>query len=240
MLKDLIKSKIIIFTVFILFIISGLILITYNKSLDNYVTVSGTYSETQANQIATFSITVEYENTDKNTAVSAAEKSSSELVALIKNFGIDSEDIETTRVSIYEQDRYYDSSETSKWHASYTVNVTLRDLDKSTDFTALINGVENASVWGPNHSIDNTAIDEGSLLAGAVADAQEKAQKIAESSNRKIGKVISVTEATSSSPIFYSKLDAVAGMGGGAPEGFNLEPGTTETSKTVIVVFKLK
>jgi len=73
------------------------------------------------------------------------------------------------------------------------------------------------------------------LFDEAMKNAKEKAEAVAKSSGRKLGKVLSVTEGGTSNayPVMYAAKDS---MGGGA----SVEPGSSTVSKSVTVVFELK
>jgi len=75
---------------------------------------------------------------------------------------------------------------------------------------------------------------EKTLYESAMTDARERAELIASSSGRKLGKVINVVEGGSNnySPV-YKALSS--GMGGA-----ELSPGTSTISKTLTVTFEFK
>lgn len=235
----------------IIYIFLGIILLgaigygvySYKFSSKRTITVSGTSTGDYANQIATFYITLEYHNKEKDKAVQELNEKSKVAVDKIKDFGIDSKDIKTQSLNVYQrEDAYYEDGVTkykpNEWYASYSIEITLRDLAKSTDFTEFLSSVESSNMWGPNLSIDSTKTDSDELLISAIEDAKQKAERMANSMGAKLGKVIKVEEGGSGYSLLYgmAKEDSLVIDGGGAP----IEPGSTEISKTVTVTFELR
>ncbi len=209
---------------------------------DQTVTVLGQSTTKINNQIATFSATVTSTDKDKQTAVTKTSDMSNSIVDAVKKFGIPENDILTTNLNVYQNqepvmEKGVQVYRPTDWTASYTINVTLRDLTKSTDLTSLLANFDGVSLYGPNLQIDETMIDEGKLLQSAIDNARAKAQKMALESGKHLGDVITMSEVTdSSTSLNYTlKGDAIGGGGGGLP----IQPGVTETQKSVIVTYKL-
>ena len=101
----------------------------------------------------------------------------------------------------------------------------------------MLQGFALAQVSGPSFSLDNTVNNDTELLTQAVEDARKKAVKVAEVSGRRLGKVITVSEGYSSQP--YPLLRGLA-MEDKAVTSAPVEPGSSQTSKTVTVVFELR
>lgn len=216
---------------------------SYKLAPKRTITVSGTSSGDYANQIATFYINLEYHNEEKDKAVEELNEKSKIAVDKIKEFGIDPKDIMTQNLNVYQREEpYYEDGITkykpNDWYASYSIEITLRDLTKSTDFTEFLTSVESSSMWGPNLSIDSTKTDSDELLISAIEDAKQKAERMANSMDAILGKVIKVEEGGTGSPVLYgiAREDSLMMGGGGAP----IEPGSTEISKTVTVTFELR
>lgn len=207
------------------------------------IVVSGTSSSVMANQISTYSLSVEKSDTEKAAAVEALTVATKSITEAIKEFGIAPEDIETTNFNVYQrQDAVYSGGvtkyELGDWFASYTINAKLRDLSRSEEFTALLSNIEGASMWGPNLTIDEKEIDEETLLTAAIEDARSKAEAIATGLGKKIGKAVQISEGGASNVYFSGiRSEAMMGAGGG---GIPIEPGSTETYKSVTVVFEIR
>ena len=216
----------------------------YSSEIGRFITVSGKSSSAVKNEIASFSVTAEANNVDKQVAVKEVSDLSSKIVTAVKEFGIEEKDIQTTNLNVYQmQDSIYENgiyiNKPGNWYASYQVTITLRDITKSADLTAILTGFEKTSIWGPNLQVDNKNLDEISLLESAISDARAKADAMANKVGKRVGGVMSVVESGPyDSPVSYLKSAEASGMGGGG--GFPIEAGTSEVQKYVIITYWLK
>lgn len=203
------------------------------------VTVVGEAKGQQKSQISKFSATVNRVNDDKQKAIDEVNENMKQVIAKIKGFGIDEKDIKTQSVSIYQnQETYYEDGRQKQrmgqWNVSNSIEITLRDVAKTSELTNLLADSGANNVWGPNFYVDETTSIEADLSKQAIDNAKEKAGKIAEASGKKLGKIVSINEGGTSSgarPLAYE-----GGGGGGAP----VEPGTIAVEKQITVVFELK
>lgn len=202
------------------------------------ITVTGEAKQQVANQIARFSVTVAQANQDKETAVEAVNEAMAQIIQAVKDFGIGSGDITTENVSVYEISQpeilIYPprpGSGEKQWQASNSLAIVLRDVSQAPALADLLQDFPLAQVSGPDFSVDNSNAAAPDLLSQAVEDAREKAGRAAQASGRKLGKVLTVSEGVSGQP--WPFLDRAVSA---AP----VEPGSTEMSQTVTVVFELK
>ena len=195
------------------------------------VVVTGESKVKQKNEVASFSAGVNVTDANKESAVAEVNKKINELIDSVKAFGILADDIQTQSMSVYQQQEVNNN----KWVVNNTVEITLRDVAKTQEFIDLLNKSGANNVYGPNFRIEETSDTEKSLVDSAMTDAREKAEIIAKSAGRKLGKVINVSEGSGgiSYPMYSMKVD---GLGGGAAA----EPGTSTISKTLTVSFELK
>ncbi|MBU0572285.1 SIMPL domain-containing protein [Patescibacteria group bacterium] len=201
------------------------------------ITVSGEASLEEMSQIASFTAGVTAINDDKETAVDEVNQVIGDVISAVKSFGIAEEDIQTRSLSVHQiQEPFIEDEarrvELGQWSANNTIEVTLRDVDKASALADLLNESGATSVQGPNFSLDDTQESEVVLLEEAINNAREKAEKIAESSGRKLGKIVTVSEGQQTSGIFKG-LEMDTGI---AP----IEPGTETVYKTVTVTFELR
>src|SRR3989344_6135463 len=206
---------------------------TISTQQDNVIVVTGYADQSSVNQQATFSVGVTQNNADKQKAVEMVNTEIASIIIKVKEFGIADEDIKTQSMSIYQnQEGYTDETGAYKtrsgdWNASNTLDIkyTFENKDDVTNLTNLLATTGATNVWGPNFSVDNDKSMEAqkALLGAAIKDAREKASIIAQSSGRRLGKVVSVNESSmggSYAPVMY---DRAMGAGGG---GY-VEPGTS-------------
>lgn len=215
---------------------------SYFNTPKRTITVTGTSKGDYQNQISTYYLTLEYHNKDKEKAVEQLNGKSTEAIEKIKGFGIDAKDIKTQSMNIYQREEaYYEDGVTKykpdEWYASYSLEVILRDITRSTELTTLLATIESANMWGPNLTIDSNETDSDELLITAIEDARQKAERMAKSLGGRVGKVLKVDEGGTTGD-FYGLMRTDVGMGGG--EGAPIEPGTSSISKSVTVTFELK
>jgi hypothetical protein len=203
------------------------------------ITVSGTSTSQQKNQVARYSAAVSSKNTDKTKAVDEVNSKSAKLVSDIKNFGIPDKDIQTQSVNIYREPEFYYENGVQKnregdWSANITVETTIRDTTKVEDFTALLTQNDISNIYGPSFSYDDENMDKSALLKAAYDNAKTKADSLAAGMGMKLGKTLSVVEGSSYGVAPYLEK---AGMGAG---GAGIEPGSSSVSETLTVTFELK
>lgn len=200
------------------------------------VVVNGESKTQQKNQVASFSAGVNVIGEDKEKAVAEVNEKMGELIVSIKSFGIADADVQTQSMNVYEQQET-DKTKKNQWVVNNTIEITLRDVNKANDLMNLLNKSGANNIYGPSFRTDDTTDTEKTLYDSAMADAREKAELIAKSSGRKLGKVINVVDGSSSGyyPVYKSALSSDA-MGGGAVS----EAGSTTISKTLTVTFEFK
>ncbi|OGD55429.1 hypothetical protein A3I57_01725 [Candidatus Beckwithbacteria bacterium RIFCSPLOWO2_02_FULL_47_23] len=191
------------------------------------ITVTGEAKQAVANQIANFNVSVTQTNKDKQVAVEAVNQEMDKIIKTVKELGIEAKDITTQNVSVFEIKK--------QWQASNSLEIILRNIDQAQALADLLQGFPLAQVSGPGFSVDDTNAADADLLTEAVADAREKAAKVAAASGRKLGKVITVSE-TGSYPI-YRGLEAASSRDAVSTP---IEPGSSQMSQIVTVVFELK
>ncbi|RJR16236.1 DUF541 domain-containing protein [Candidatus Microgenomates bacterium] len=205
------------------------------------ITVIGEADSQVTNQVATYTAGVSTINDNKDVAIAEVGQKVITLVEAVKASGIPASDIQTQNVSVYQQEeQYYEDgrqkSRPGQWRVSNNIDITLRNVEQAEQLTALLvqNGATN--IYGPNFRLDDTKTVETELLELAIKNAQEKALKIAQSSDKTLGALISVTEGgAGQQAIPFVARDGMGGGGGGA-----VEPGTGSVSKTVTVTFEFK
>lgn len=206
------------------------------------VTVTGTSKLDASPQIATFVATVSVSDDNKDKATNEVNTKMAELISSLKSFGIAESDIQTAQISVYEnvepEIAIYPPRPTNvkKWQASNTVTIKVRDTSNVSKLADLLNGSGATSVSGPNFTIDDTTASDAELLTRAVADAKSKAEALAKSGGRRLGRMITVTEGYSSQPYPLYAAVGKADSSVSTP----VEPGTQTLTKTVTVIYELR
>lgn len=201
------------------------------------VTVMGEAKTQQQNQLARFTAGVNIVKEKKEDAVLEVNQKVVALIDSLKTFGIAPEDIKTQNLSVYQQQDLLKSTTKALWSVNNSIEIVLRDVNKTMDLTNLLNSSGANNVYGPNFGFDDTSAIQKTLFADAINDAKSKAEIIAKASGRKLGKVVVVNEGSNGgiSPLYSAKAD-IGGLGGGAP----VETGSATISQTVTVSFELQ
>ncbi|MBU1970279.1 SIMPL domain-containing protein [Patescibacteria group bacterium] len=202
------------------------------------ITVIGSANRSEMNQLATFNATVSSKNADKAQAVAQVTQKSEQLITDLKLFGIEDKDLKTQSINIYREQTPYLEDGVQKyrdgdWHASISVDITLRDIARAGDLTELLAQAETSNIWGPNFSLDESEPEKAELLSAAFNNARTKADSLANSMGLRVGRVLSVVEGSDSGPV-YALREGGAGGGGG------LTPGSSNVSVILTVTFGLK
>lgn len=201
------------------------------------ITVLGEAKTQEKNQVATFTAGVNAVNDSKEEAIKEVNEKISKIITAVRDFGVTSKDIKTQNLSIYQdEETYYEEGKQKRrfgqWRVSNSIEIRLTNVEKADRLAEILTSSGANNVWGPNFSLEDTKIAEVSLLKEAIENAKEKGQEIAKSTNRKLGKILSVNETGYSQPIYRAE-----GLGTG---GGGMEPGVSTISKQVVVVFELK
>lgn len=202
------------------------------------VTVVGEAKSQQKTQIAMFNAGVNAYGDDKQAAVNDVNKKVDAIIAAVKEFGVNAEDIKTQSLNIYQnQEQYYEDgrqkTRPGQWNVSNTIEVKLLDADRAASLASVFTKSGATNVNGPNFSFDDTTGASNELFDQALKNAGEKAVIVAKSSGRTLGKVISVVEGYAPAQTFY-RIEGGGGGGGG------IEPGSGTINKTVTVTYELE
>lgn len=203
------------------------------------IRVTGQAQDQQKSQVAVFTAGVNATNDVKEKATNEVNAKIGEIITAVKTLGIPDSDIKTQNVSVYQQEEtYYEEgrqkTRPGQWRVSNQVKITLRKVEQASSLSDLLTKSGATNVYGPNFSVEDIQETAVGLLDQALKNATEKAEVIAKSSGRKLGKVISVSEGSAGSPIYPIRLQE--GTGGGAP----IEPGSSTIYRSVSVTFELK
>jgi len=233
-------SLIVLSTVLVTFI--GMSAVTYFSNSANIIYVSGTSTQDVNNQIAEFTVTFTTENKDKAKAESENNSKVTKFLTEVKNFNINEKDITTQTLNVYQiQDSYYEGgvykNKLGNWVYSQAIVVKIREVDKVNEFVNLAGANASSNIYGPNFAVDLEKLNEKIIYQSAFENAKQKAEGIAEKSGRKIGKVISISEASNSiNPM--PLIPTLRAQGGGGSSA-DIPSGSTNISKTLNVVFEL-
>ncbi len=162
-------------------------------------------------------ITVSIVNSDKDVA-KAQESNISKfntLVAAMKTEGIDKKDLTTTNYSVYPQYDYSNgSARLTGYEVRQSLSIKIRNLDNAGRVITVAgqNGVNEVS--GLTFTIDEPEALQDEAREEALANAREKAERLATLAGVKLGKIVSFSEATAGTPVpapYYYEKDMAQG-----------------------------
>lgn len=200
---------------------------TATSELSNTITVVGEGSVRMRPDIARANIGVEVLRQSVEEATAENRANVENVLAALKELGVAENDIQTSGFSVYAE-RFGPegplAEDDVRYRVSNNVSVTMRDLD---NVGALLDAAISAganNIYGVDFDIDDPSSVESEARAKAVADAQAKAQDLAELTGVTMGNVVSVSEVIGSG-YFASNFSeqGMRGLGGGG--GAPIEPG---------------
>jgi uncharacterized protein YggE len=113
----------------------------------------------------------------------------------------------------------------------------VRDLDKAGDVVDAATAKGATDVQGISFEFNDPVKAQNDARAAAVAAARTSAQAMASAANVTLGAVVSITDATPPTPIFYGygATKGAAAVDTATP----IQPGTQDLSASVTVVFSI-
>lgn len=230
---------------------------------ENTISVSGTAEVNSAPDVANFSFTVKETSKTNAEAQEVISEKVSTILAGLDDAGVDEKDIKTQSYTIFpkyefvevERERetavdgtiYFPGNNRQRvqtgFDVSQNVSLKLRDFDKVGEVLELLatTGVDNLN--GPNFQIDDPAALEEQARALAIADAKEKAKRLAGDLDVRLGKVVSFNEndggyfpqPTYSRGLEFAAFDAVSAKA--APE---LPVGENTINANITITFNIR
>lgn len=199
--------------------------------------VVGTGTAESDPDVAYINLGVDLQGEDAATIVSDATDRMNQVLDAIKGAGVADQDIRTVGYNLWVEQQH--DPQTGRptgeitYRVSHTVRVTVRDLDQ---VGALLSQAVDAganSVGGVSFSVEDPAALNDEARQQAIADAQEKARKMAGDLDVTLGKIISVSEGGGAVPVpTYAE-----GRGGASP--VPIQAGSFSVTVNVVLVYEL-
>lgn len=159
------------------------------------VTVTGQATEDFDPDLANFSINVIGKNINRNEAKATHDKMLKTLLDLAKKYKINDKDLSTGFSSINPTYEYTNGKRKFVDYTAQTqINVKMRDLQQTGQFQESLVASGFDSFQGPSYTLDKISTYNEKILEKAVANAKEKATKIADGLGEKINKPLEIHE----------------------------------------------
>jgi uncharacterized protein len=157
----------------------------------------------------------------------------------IKADGVDEKDIQTSNFSVNVNQSYDNNGnpgEVTGYTVNNQVNVTVRNLSK---LGSLLDDVVQKganSIWGINFYVNDQTDAAKQARTLAVQDATQHAKEIAEAAGGSLGKIISIDETSSPSPVNVAYDQVSQGAGKAAAP---IQTGSAIVTATMTITFEL-
>jgi uncharacterized protein YggE len=203
------------------------------------ISVTGEATLTAANDTARVGFGVEARGATRPVALRRSSANLRRVLTALRQLGIADRDLRTRRVSVAPR-RDRRGRRLSGYIARGGVSAVVRDVTRTGAAIDAAVAAGAASVDGPSFFIDDPRALLRRALVAAFADARSKAAALAAEAGMTLGPAISIRESTfvPAETDFFAEGDAGAGGGGGRRTEAPTEPGRTQISGTVYVVFE--
>ena len=207
-------------------------------TIENAITVIGTGSVSVVPDEADIYLSVSVRRETVTEARDEAASLMSAVLQAVRAQGVADPDIQTVTLSlspVYDYDDDFDSRggyAVIGYQVDNGIRVRVRDLDRIAALVDDAMGAGATGLDGISFVVSDPSAAEAEARADAVADARRRAEALATAAGIELGEVMAIGE-TQSSPVWpYSYGRSTADMG-----GTSVEPGTSEVSVSVQVVF---
>ena len=214
---------------------------TGDSFMTNTIAVSGTGQVTGTPDTLIIDLGVQVLRPSVGEATGEAARLAQAVIDALKAQGVVEKDIQTTNYSIYPEYDYRNDTQTLRgYRVSNTVSAKIRDLEKAGEV------IDAATAAGGDDAIvNNIRFDleaDGALITAAREaawnDAKAKAEQLAALAEVGLGKAVSISETSSSSPppIMYAEVRAEAAFDAATP----IQAGESLVSVVVMVHFAIE
>ncbi len=220
----------------------------------NTISVSGDGEVFAVPDTATFSVTIQERAKDVAAAQTAATKKNNDVIAYLKEAGVEEKDIQTADYNVNPQYEYSNGVCTAGFcqpgkqtlvgfEVTQTLTVKVKDTDKAGELLSGVGSRGASSVSGLSFTIDDQDQLEADARDKAIADAKAKADELAESLGVSIVRVVGFTENAYQPYYAYGRggvaMDAVKLESAAAPSP-ELPVGQNKITSNVNITYEIR
>lgn len=221
-------KRLLLITVLVIAAVAGLAFTTAGSSSGRSVTAGGHGVVTVVPDEATIDAGVRTQAATAQAALSANADAMTKVIAALKQVGV--KQIQTQQVSLYPNtDR---KGNVTGFAAQNTVTATSSIANAGKLIDAAVGAGAN-TVDGPNLSVGSQSALYRRALQRAVQDARLKAKALAAAGGFHVGRVLTVSESSTPTPISFGQAPKAAGA------STPIEPGTQDITADVSVSFAI-
>ena len=197
--------------------------------------VSGNSSVEMKPDLVSFTLGVHTEGAEIRRITAENNAKVTAVLDALRSRGVKAEELRTSALRLGSADRY--EKKTGGYTIDNEVGVTRNGIADAADLIAAAIEAGANEVRGPEFDVRDEKVVQDRCIEQAFADAKTKARKLAALSERKLGKVLAVTDG-SSSP--FELTYRSAGVEGGVLGGLTLEAGVHRVECGVTIAFDLQ
>ncbi len=216
------------------------------------ISVTGEGEATAVPNVGQFSFSVMAEGKTAGEAQEASGTKINDVIAYLKEKGVEEKDIKTSGYNLNPKYRYEErmcafgsycppsNPVQDGFEVSQTVEVKVRDTGKSGELIAGVGEKGATNISGLNFIVDDMSAVKAEAREKAIADAKEKAEKLARDSGVELVRMTSYyeNEGYYGAP-YAAKAESSMGMGGGF-DAAAMPVGENETTVQVNVSYEIK
>lgn len=190
------------------------------QSSSDLITVTGRGSARGNPDMANVTVGVNVSNSEIGQAVEQSNQTIREITEALVGLGIEAAHIQTSNFNIWPEEVFDRNTGQSTGERIYHVDSTLHIRMEAIEMvgevleTAIENGANN--VYGLSFSIQDPSTLAEEARAGAIEDARDRAEQIAQELGVELGQVVTATEVSGGQVV--PVMEAAMGMGGGGGE----------------------
>ena len=219
----------------------------------NTITVSGTGEIFAVPDRATFSVTVREEGKDVTTAQEKATKKNNDIIAYLKGAGVEEKDIKTTNYSINPKYEYTQADcrtgycppgkqTLAGFEVYQTLEVKVKDPKKAGELLSGVGSKGASEVSGLTFTIEDEDTLKSDARSKAIANAEAKADELADQLGVDIVRVVGYSENEGGYPVYYAKaMSADSGRGStAAAPAPEIATGQNKITSNVSVTYEIR
>ena len=200
------------------------------------ITVVGSGSARAVPDVAEWSFGVQTSGETAAAALGANSAAMDDVVAALRDSGIDEDDLRTEQVSVYPRTSD-DGLTVVGYDASNTVRATIRDLDRAGPTVDAAVSAGANQVYGPTLTLSDSSAQYRVAVEAAFDDARARAEAIAEKAGVSLGAPVAIVEGGGGG--VAPGFDRLAAAEAGAADE-SVQPGTQDVGATLTVTFAVQ
>jgi uncharacterized protein YggE len=216
----------------------------------NVITVTGEGKVSSVPDIAQISFTVSEEAVTASGAQDVAAKKINVALAVLKEKGVAEKDIKTSSYNISPRYSYQppcytypcpynEAAKIIGFTASQTVEVKVRDIDKTGDVLSALGDAGVANLYGPNFMIEDEDALQAEAREKAIMEARAQAEQLAKALGVRVTRVVSYNENGGYPGPMY-RMDSAMALGGAEKSVPSIPAGENEIMVSVSVTYEVR